>query len=69
MVKLGVILAILAAFFSLISRPFIAPLAYQGLSLSQAHKIWFWAFEGIPAFKIFAALSILGWVIGVTQKK
>jgi O-antigen ligase len=69
MVKIAVLMAVLIAFFSLISRPFIAPLVYQALSISQAHKIWFWAFEGIPAFKIFAALSLLGWCIGFTQKK
>lgn len=69
MAKLFVLLSIVVAMISLATRPYIAPLAYQTISLSQAHKIWFWAFEGLPVFTIFAGLSIFGWFIGVLQKK
>lgn len=68
MVKLALLVTIVMAFFGLLSRPFIAPIAYQAISTSQAHALWPWAFQGIPAFMLFAALSILGWGVGITQK-
>ncbi|RDV29197.1 hypothetical protein DXV75_01680 [Alteromonas aestuariivivens] len=63
MVKLITILAMLAAMLSLLSLPWLAPGLYALYSILQPQFVWFWSFEGLPAFKFFAGLVLLSWLI------
>lgn len=69
MFKILLLLSMAAAFFSVFSRPFLAPIGYQLISYMQAQAIWFWVFDGIPAFKVFAGLSIISWCVAAARKQ
>lgn len=68
MVKLLALIMLLASAVTVFSMPWVAALSYSVVSILQPQHIWFWAFEGIPVFKITAALAIIGWLIAASQK-
>lgn len=63
MVKIATLLAILLSFLTLTAYPWVSPVLYSVFSILQPQYVWFWAFDGIPAFKIFAGLALLSWII------
>jgi O-antigen ligase len=69
MVKLLTILSMLFALCTLMSLPWVAPVMYTTFSILQPQYVWFWAFDGIPAFNTFAGLTLVSWVIQASQKK
>lgn len=69
MVKLITILSMFFALFTLATLPWVSPVLYTTFSILQPQYVWFWAFEGIPAFKILAGLTLVSWIIQASQKK
>jgi O-antigen ligase len=69
MVKLLTILSMLFALLTLVSLPWVAPVLYTTFSILQPQYVWFWAFDGIPAFNTLAGLTLVSWVIQASQKR
>lgn len=61
MVKLALYLALLVSVLTISSAPWIAAFTYSIVSVMQPQYIWFWAFDGISAFKLSAGITILAW--------
>lgn len=57
--KAILLLAIAALAFSSLFMGWLAPLTYYAASLLQPQALWPWRFDGVPIFKIFAALTLL----------
>jgi|TARA_R100000789_G_scaffold70099_1_gene65650 O-antigen ligase len=53
----------------LFATPWFSALAYVANSLLQPQYIWHWVFDGIPVFKITAALAILSFLITFAKRK
>lgn len=53
---------------ALISAPWLSALSYTVVSILQPQYVWFWAFDGIPVFKITAGLAIIGWILEASRK-
>lgn len=68
MVKVLTILALLFACLTFIVLPWVSPVLYVALSVLQPQHVWFWAFDGIPAYNIAAGLSLVTWVIQASKK-
>lgn len=68
MVKLFTILALIFAVLSFTLLPWVAPVLYTGLSVLQPQYVWFWAYDGIPAFNVVAGVSLVSWVVQAFQK-
>jgi O-antigen ligase len=68
MVKLLTVLSLLFALFTLATLPWVAPVLYTTFSILQPQYVWFWVFDGIPAFKILAGLTLLSWLIQAHKK-
>ena len=68
MVKLLTILSLIFTLFTLATLPWVAPVLYTTFSILQPQYVWFWAFDGIPAFKILAGLTLLSWIIQASKK-
>jgi len=68
MVKFLTVLSLLVALFTVATLPWVAPVLYTTFSVLQPQYVWFWAFEGIPAFKIFAGLALIAWMIQAFKK-
>lgn len=69
MARLLLITLILFCAIALIFIPWITGIAYVLNSLLQPQYLWPWVFEGVPIFKITAALAILGSIITLTKRK
>lgn len=69
MVKLLTILALIFAVLSFTVLPWVAAVLYTALSVLQPQYVWFWAYEGIPAFNVVAGVSLVSWVVQAIQKK
>lgn len=64
MFKFITILSALFALFTLTSLPWVSASLYTLFSVLQPQYVWFWAFDGFPAFKIYAGLAIVTWIVG-----
>lgn len=67
MVKLLIIISLLFTALTFITLPWLAPVLYTAFSVLQPQYVWFWAFDGISAFKILAAISLLSWIIQASK--
>lgn len=67
MSRLILFVLILIAGFSIFFAPWIAGLAYVINSLLQPQYLWPWVFQGIPIFRVTAALAIIGFLFVVAK--
>ncbi len=67
MIKLFTILSLLFALFTLVTLPWVSPVLYTTFSILQPQYVWFWAFDGIPLFKLSAGLTLLAWIIQASK--
>lgn len=69
MIKGLIYLIITSLVLTFFSMPWLSSAVYIATSILQPQTIWFWSFEGIPAFKISAGLAILGFIVMALRKE
>lgn len=63
------ILAITVTSFTALAKPHIGVFAYYLMSIMAPQFLWPWIFAGVPAFKVIAGATILGFFIALIMKK